>query len=168
MAAENSDSLWQELWRHDPNALVVVDEQLHILIVNTSFCSMFMVNPSLAIGMDIQSILGDVTDFQHALTTGEVIEGQTRRFPAYGRTVREVCFPVRDHHIAAAIFHDITREEQQSEELHKIREESATKVNAVVEDQMRVIQEVAGLLGEGMAKTKVSLQQLIDIIRKED
>ncbi len=168
MAEGTEDNLWRELWRRDPNALVVVDEQLRILVVNPSFCSMFMVNPASAVGMNIEPLLGDVADFRRAFATGDVIEGQTRRFPSYGRTVREVCFPVSDRHVAAAIFHDITREEQQSEELRKIREESAKKVNAVVESQMRVIQEVAGLLGEGMAKTRVSLQQLIDTIAKEE
>ncbi|MHB8070557.1 MAG: PAS domain-containing protein [Candidatus Cryosericum sp.] len=165
---ESTDDLWRELWRHDPNALVVVDEELHVLIVNPSFCAMFMVNPAVAIGMDIEAILGDAVDFRQAFLTGEAVEGQTRRFPAYGRTVREVCFPVKERHVAAAIFHDITQEERQSEELKKIREESAQRVNAVVEDQMRVVQEVSGLLGETLAKTRVSLYQLIKAIEKED
>ena len=41
-------------------------------------------------------------------------------------------------------------------------------MNAVVEDQMRVVQEVSGLLGEALAKTRVSLHQLIKVIEKED
>jgi PAS domain S-box-containing protein len=165
---ESTDGLWRELWRHDPNALVVVDEGLHILIVNPSFCAMFMVNAGTAIGMDIETVLGDAADFRQAFLTGEAVEAQTRHFPAYGRTVREVCFPVSERHVAAAIFHDITQEEHQSEELRKIREESAQRVNAVVEDQMRVVQEVSGLLGEALAKTRVSLYQLIKAIEKED
>lgn len=165
---EAGSGLWRELWAHDPNALVVVDPQLHICIVNPSFCSMFMVNPASAVGMDVSTVLGDAADFCQVFATGQALEARTRRFPAYGRTLREVCFPVKEHDVVAAIFHDITREESQAEELHRIREESVQRVNAVVEDQMRVVQDVSGLLGEALAKTRVSLYQLIKVIEKKD
>lgn len=166
MVQEERD-LWQELWKYDPNALVVVNQRMDILIVNPAFCRMFLANPERVVGMNLERLLGDVEEFKRVLRENTIVEGKTVRFPAYGLTVRMVAFSLQQRGMVAAIFHDITNEERQREELHRIREEAAQKVNDVVENQMRVVQEVAGLLGETLAKTRVSLHQLIRTIEED-
>lgn len=166
MVQEERD-LWQELWKYDPNALVVVNQRMDILIVNPAFCRMFLANPERVVGMNLERLLGDVEEFKRVLKENTIVEGKTVRFPAYGLTVRMVAFSLQQRGMVAAIFHDITNEERQREELHRIREEAAKKVNDVVENQMRVVQEVAGLLGETLAKTRVSLHQLIRTIEED-
>lgn len=161
-------NLWKELWNYDPNALVVVNGKMEIQIVNPSFCRMFLLNPDRAIGMDLEKLLGDVREFRAALANDQRIEGATRHFPAYGLTVREVGFPLKERDLVAVIFHDITNEERQRRELEKIREQAAEKVNDVVENQMRVVQEVAGLLGESLATARVSLHELMQTIEKKE
>jgi len=49
----------------------------------------------------------------------------------------------------------------------KIKEETLIKVNQVVDKQMKVAQEIAGLLGETTAETKISLLKLIDMLKQE-
>ena len=66
------------------------------------------------------------------------------------------------------IFLDITKEQQQTQELAKLKEETLAKANEVIENQMRVAQEVASLLGETTAETQILLSRLIKLIEQED
>jgi uncharacterized Fe-S cluster-containing protein len=49
----------------------------------------------------------------------------------------------------------------------KLKLETIEKVNRVVDNQMKVAQEIAGLLGETTAETKVSLLKLVQMIEQE-
>ena len=57
-------------------------------------------------------------------------------------------------------------EEQRRKELNKMQSEMIEKVNAVVNNQMKVAQEIAGLLGETTAETKVNLFKILDLFNK--
>lgn len=159
--------LWQELWKYDPNALVVVNQRLEVLIVNPAFCKMFLASPERSIGMNIERVLGDVEEFRRVQRESRFLEGIVKRYPAYGLTVRMVVFPLNQRGMIAAIFTDVTNEMRQAEELRRIRDEAAKKINDVVENQMRVVQEVAGLLGETLAKTRVRLHELVRTIEED-
>ena len=63
---------------------------------------------------------------------------------------------------------DISRIEQQSEEIKRIKKELLEKSQEVIDNQMRVAQEIAGLLGETTAETKTTLLQLIALAKKEE
>jgi uncharacterized Fe-S cluster-containing protein len=64
----------------------------------------------------------------------------------------------------AGIFVNLTREWKQRNELEELRKRTAQEVRNVVDKQMRVAQEIAGLLGETTAETKVSLLRLLDLL----
>ena len=60
------------------------------------------------------------------------------------------------------------KEEKRKEELAKLKKNSADIAQNVIEKQMRVAQEIASLLGETTAETKVALNKLKDVVMKED
>ena len=61
---------------------------------------------------------------------------------------------------------DPTHEQQQREELQRLKRETAKQINEVVDNQMKVAQEIAGLLGETTAETKVSMLRLLQMIEQ--
>ena len=63
---------------------------------------------------------------------------------------------------------DISRIEQQREEIVKLKKELLEKSQEVINKQMRVAQEIAGLLGETTAETKTTLLKLIELAKKEE
>ena len=63
---------------------------------------------------------------------------------------------------------DITSEEQRKEELAKLKMHTVETAQNVIEKQMRVAQEIASLLGETTAETKVVLNNLKDVVLKEE
>ena len=66
-----------------------------------------------------------------------------------------------------AIFQDVTDEEAEMERQLQMRMDTVDIAQQVIDKQMTVAQEIAGLLGETTAETKVILTQLRDSMMKE-
>ena len=90
--------------------------------------------------------------------------GVEREYPRYDLYVRKLIFPIPDEKIVAGIFVDLTTEWKQEREMHRLKSEAMQEVRQVVDKQMRVAQEIAGLLGETTAETKVSLLHLLEML----
>ncbi len=163
---ENPTTLWKQLWDHDPNGLLVLDEQLQIIIVNPALCRMWRTTSAALIGQPGAAVLGEVAEFRQALATGRMVMGREREFPDLDLFVRTLIFPIPDEKIVAGIFVDLTTEWKQERELNRLKQEAVQEVRQVVDHQMRVAQEIAGLLGETTAETKVSLLRLLAMLEK--
>jgi PAS domain S-box-containing protein len=157
-------NLWQLLWEYDPNGLIVLDTDLKIKLVNPAFCKMFQVEAEDIIGQQAAQLFEDVEDFKRVWEKNEVIRGKEKEYPAHNLYVRRVIFPIQDENIIACIMVDITQEWQRKKEMMKLKTETVAKVNEVVDNQMKVLQEIAGLLGETTAETKVSLLKIIKMV----
>ncbi len=160
-------SLWELLWDYDPNGLLVVDAALTVRVVNPAFCRMFETSPEEVVGKPASSVVDDVEDFQEVWGTDRVILGKEKEYPQHGLYVRKVVFAIEAEGVAACIMVDLTRQRRQMEELLKLRRETIAKANEVVDHQMRVAQEIAGLLGEATAEAKVSLLRLVEAFDQE-
>lgn len=163
----NDKSLWEVLWEYDPNGLIVVDKDMNIKAVNPAFCKMFKVEQEKIIDRPASDIIGDVEDFKKVWINQQVIRGKEKEFTQHKLYVREVIFPIEDKNIIACIMVDITQEFQRKKELMKLKAETIDKVNEVVDNQMKVAQEIAGLLGETTAETKVSLLKILKMLEQE-
>lgn len=160
--------LWKLLWDYDPNGLIVLDSDLNVRLVNPAFCKMMRLDRNDILGRKGADILGDVDDFVKVWRTRLVNRGIEREYPHIPLYVRQVIFPIPNENLVAAIFVDLTKEWQRGKELAELKREAITEVTQVVNKQMSVAQEVAGLLGETTAEIKVSLLRLLDMLEKED
>jgi PAS domain S-box-containing protein len=159
--------LWQLLWEYDPNGLIVVDKEMKITLVNPAFCKMFNVVQEEIIGQPASLILGEIQDFQEVWKNNEVIKNKEREYPDSQLYIKHVIFPIPEEEIVACIMVDITQEWHRKQELLRLKKETFTKVNEVVDNQMKVAQEIAGLLGETTAETKVSLLKILTMVDRE-
>jgi uncharacterized Fe-S cluster-containing protein len=66
------------------------------------------------------------------------------------------------------ILQDITKEEERKEQRFQLKMETVEMAHKVIEKQMLVSQEIAGLLGETTAQTKVILTKLADAVLREE
>lgn len=162
----HSKSLWELLWDYDPNGLVVLDKDMHVHLVNPAFCRMFGVEAEAIVDQPGVLILDDIAEFVEAWEQNRVIPSREHYYARYGLYVRKVIFPIPDQGIIACIMVDLTHEQQQREELQRLQRETIAKVNEVVDNQMRVAQEIAELLGETTAETKISLLRLRQMVEQ--
>jgi PAS domain-containing protein len=160
--------LWKLLWDFDPNGLLVLDERLSITLVNPALCRMLKLEADGLLGRNAGDVLGDVSDFSRAYAERIEVVGQECLYPQFDLYARKVIFPVPEEQVVAGIFVDLTREWKQQQEFQRLKHQAIQEVHQVVDKQMSVAQEIAGLLGETTAETKVSLRRLLDTIRRED
>ena len=156
--------LWKLLWDFDPNGLLVLDSGLAVKVVNPALCRMLRFEPGELVGRPAARLLGDVSDFRRALDESCEVVSDEVWYPRFALAVRKVVFPVPSEGLVAGIFVDVTRERSHREELEALRRKAALEVRSVVDEQMRVTQEIAGLLGERTAETKVSLLRLLALL----
>ncbi|MBE9169991.1 PAS domain-containing protein [Pleurocapsales cyanobacterium LEGE 06147] len=168
MLEPHQNHLWKLLWEYDPNGLIVVDADMYIKLVNPAFCKMFHVEPNDLIGQPASVILDELEDFKNVWRKGEIIRGKTKQYPQYNLYVNQVLFSIEEEGIIACIMVDISHELERQKELNKLKIETVKRVNQVVDNQMKVVQEIAGLLGETTAETKVNLLQIIQMLKAEN
>ena len=65
------------------------------------------------------------------------------------------------------IMRDVTEEETQREKKENISRQTVEIADRVVDKQMRIVQEIASLLGETAAETKIALSKLKESISDE-
>ena len=65
------------------------------------------------------------------------------------------------------IMRDITDEEAEREKKESISRQTVEVADKVVDKQMRIVQEIASLLGETAAETKIALTKLKESISDE-
>ena len=66
------------------------------------------------------------------------------------------------------LLRDITIQKEYEKQQNQNQKELINTTNSVIEKQMRVVQEIASLLGETTAETKVALIKLRDQFIKKD
>ena len=165
---DNHDKcIWELLWDADPNGMVAVDRSGEIKILNPAFCRMFRSTPSELIGSDASRLLGDMPEFQRAWSE-HAVQQVEREFTEYGFAARALVYVIESADIAACVLVDLTDEWNRRKELSSLQHETIAKVNEVVDNQMKVAQEIASLLGETTAETKASLLKLVKMIERED
>jgi PAS domain S-box-containing protein len=167
MTEIDRDRLWKLLWEYNPNGLIVVEADLHIKLVNPAFCQMFRTTQEEIIGQPVSLILEDAEDFQMVWQTGKAIRGQDKIYSQYNLYINRSIFSIEEEGIIACIMVDLSHELERQKELKKLKLETAKKVNEVVDNQMKIVQEIASLLGETTAETKVSLLKIIQMLEKE-
>lgn len=149
-----------------PNAIFVMDEDLRVQQINKAGCTLFnLKNPSDIIGSPIVRLLNPAEYL--AMTTGAVPMKQYQHFiPEYNKYVDETIVYDAEYHIVFSIMRDITVQQQQESARTDLCHKTVEITNNVIEKQMRVVQEIASLLGETTAETKIALTQLKDTLTK--
>ena len=73
----------------------------------------------------------------------------------------------KDSHLLIGIMRDVSDEEAEREKKESISRQTIEVADKVVDKQMRIVQEIASLLGETAAETKIALSKLKESITDE-
>ncbi len=163
----SNETLWEKLWKFDPNSLFVMDQASMIVqVVNPSFCEIVKTDEEQVIGKHASAFFDDLTDFQKAWKEDSIIRVE-KKLARYEKFMRLVIFPMKDEGIVACILVDLTSEHHQRLEMRRMKQELLLNVNKVIDKQMHIAQEIASLLGETTAEAKVSLIKIRNALNEE-
>ena len=164
---DKAESFSDAMVKNTPNGLIVLNEQLEVQQINTSAKSMMNIrSDSDVLGEPVVRIL-DPTIFMEVVKTGRGIRGQRMYLAEYKRYIELTVVSDRDSHLLIGIMRDITEEETQKERRENISRQTIEVADKVVDKQMRIVQEIASLLGETAAETKIALTKLKESISDE-
>ncbi len=164
---DKAESFSDTIVKNTPNGIIVLNENLEVQQINEAARRLMNIRSSSDIlGDQVVRIL-DPLVFMQVLRNGRDICGQRVYLAEYKRYVEQSVLYDRDSHLLIGIMRDITDEELEREKKENISRQTIEVADNVVEKQMRIVQEIASLLGETAAETKIALSKLKESITNE-
>lgn len=162
--AENMRSV---IFEHTPNLLMLLDMDLNILEVNPAFNKVFNTEHRPLKGFPVYAFMNE-TLFRTVAETGDDLIAHKEHFKDLNREFYVTIVQIPMENILLATMTDVTIHEKNRQELLRIKEQTVRSCQDVIQKQMRVAQEIASLLGETTAETKVNLNRLKELVLNED
>ena len=163
---EKARSMSNVVLEATPEIILIVDSAFQIIEFNKRAEDVFGINKSEAVNKMIFEIM-DASDFEQVLEDHLSIKRKKIHLSGLGLVLLENIIYIEEMDAMLAIFQDVTDEEAEMERQLQMRMDTVDIAQQVIDKQMTVAQEIAGLLGETTAETKVILTQLRDSMMKE-
>ena len=160
---ERAESLSNYVLSETPNITIMVDDEMNIIEFNKAAEECFKISRREALEKGLFELI-DSSDFQFVLETKQPITNKKVQYKEYGITTLQTIIYIAKENIAMGIFKDITKEEREQENLYDLRVETMEMAQKVIDKQMVAAQQIASLLGETTAETKVTLTKLKNMI----
>lgn len=164
---DKAESFSDNIIKNTPNAIIVLNEKFEVQQINSAACKLINIrNPQDIIGDQVVRIL-DPKPFIDAYQTKKNIYNNHVYLAEYRKYIDQTVIYDTDYNIIICIMRDITEEVKQREKKEQISFNTIETTDRVIEKQMRTIQEIASLLGETTAETKVALTKLKESLHNE-
>lgn len=164
---DKAESFSDTIVKNTPNGLIVLNEDLEVQQINGSARKIMNIRAaSDVLGEPVIRIL-DPSLFVQVKNSGRNVHNRRVYLAEYKRYVEMTVVHDQDSHMLVGILRDITDEEAEREKKENISRQTVEVADRVVEKQMRIVQEIASLLGETAAETKIALSKLKESITDE-
>ena len=164
---DKAESFSDTIVKNTPNGLIALNENLEVQQVNHAARKIMNIRyESDVLGEPVVRIL-DPAVFLKVKTTGRTVRDQKVYLAEYKKYVKQTVVYDKDSHMLIGIMRDITEEEEERERKESISRQTVEVADRVVEKQMRIVQDIASLLGETAAETKIALAKLKESIENE-
>lgn len=164
---DKAENFSDTIARNTPNGLIVLNEKLEVQQVNKAALKILNLRSANNIlGDQVVRVL-DPADFLKTLSTGRGIHGKREYLAEYEKYVDKTVVYDKEYRLIVCILRDVSEEEVQREKKENISRQTVEIADKVVDKQMRIVQEIASLLGETAAETKIALTKLKESISNE-
>ena len=164
---DKAESFSDIIVNNNPNGLIVLNERLEVQQINKAAQEIVNIrSASDILGDQVVRIL-DPKVFLDVLKTGLPVHDERVYLAEYKRFVEQSVVYDKDSHLLVTILRDVTDEQNEREKKESISRQTIEVADQVVEKQMRIVQEIASLLGETAAETKIALSKLKESIQDE-
>lgn len=164
---DKAESFSDNIVNNTPNGLIVLNEDLEVQQINKAARKIMNINSaSDVLGDQIVRIL-DPKDFMEVLKTGKAVRDRRTYLAEYNKHVEETIIFDKEYRILICILRDVTDVEIVRTKKENIETQTVEIADKVIDKQMRVVQEIASLLGETVAETKTALYKLKESISDE-
>lgn len=164
---DKAESFSDTIVRSTPNGLIVLNEKLEVQQINKAALKiMNLRSASDILGDQVVRVL-EPKYFMQVLSSGRNIHNKRMYLAEYEKYVEQTIVYDKDYRLLVCIMRDVTEEETVREQKESISRQTVEIADKVVDKQMRIVQEIASLLGETAAETKIALSKLKESISDE-
>lgn len=164
---ERAESMSYEVIQNSPEGLVILDQEMIIVDINSKAKDLLGIKDDNIKGRPASDYFNP-SDFMIALAEQRSIEQSKNLVERTGKYVSLSITPIQNQKILFGIMKDVTNVVNYNDKLNGMRVETLATTDEVIKKQMRVAQEIASLLGETTAETKVALLKLKQTLQQED
>lgn len=161
-----AESFSDKILNITPNAILSVDLDLKVQQMNEASAKLFGVQTADVVGGPVSRIL-DEFDFVNMMINDIPTMKKNTFLTEYNRYVEQVFLYDRSSSIIICIMKDISAERVKKNRSMKAKLEAANMADEIVEKQLRIVHEIASLLGETAAETKLAVADLKDTIMQD-
>lgn len=148
-----------------PNGVLLVDQDTLIRFVNPAFCKMFQCDGEDILGQPAARFIHSDCFERAIANNGRLLVKESE--PEHGVSFRASIFRIAEEGLHCGIFIDISEEEEAHKQVREIKGQTLDRAQEVISRQMQTAQEIARLLGESTADTKVLLVKLMSLFEEE-
>ena len=164
---DKAESFSDTIVKNTPNGLIALNENLEVQQINNAARKIMNIRAaSDVLGEPVVRIL-DPSVFVQVKNTGRSVRNQRTYLAEYKKYVEQTVVYDPESRMLIGIMRDITDDEAEREKKARINKQTLEVADTVVEKQMRIVQEIASLLGETAAETKIALTKLKESIDDE-
>ncbi|MBR6552370.1 MAG: PAS domain-containing protein, partial [Clostridia bacterium] len=164
---EKAETFSDNIVKNTPNGIFVLNEQLEVQQINEAAQKIMNVRTATdVLGENVIRIL-DPSIFYDVIEKNRQVRDERIYFAEYSRYVELTIVYERASRLLICIMRDVTDEENEREKKERIGRQTIEVADKVVDKQMRIVQEIASLLGETAAETKIALTKLKESITDE-
>lgn len=166
-ALNQAESMSNVVMDATPNMIFVVDKELRIRECNAKGQKFLGIGREEALERYIFEFM-ETKDIEQVIQTHMPIMHKKTRMNPMQMSIEESILYIEEINHILIILEDVTKEEEAKKKHHNLKIETVEMAQAVIDKQMMVAQEIAGLLGETTAETKVTLSHLRDSILEDE
>ena len=164
---DKAESFSDSIVNNTPNGLIVLNENLEVQQINAAARRIMNIrSASDILGDQVVRIL-DPKIFLDVLESKRSVRDCRTYLAEYQTYVEQTVVYDKDYHLLICIMRDVSDEENERAKKETIRQQTVEIADKVVDKQMRIVQDIASLLGETAAETKIALTKLKETISDE-
>ena len=164
---EKSEHFTNTILDNSPNGILVLNEEYEVQRINRAAMQMLHIQfQSDVLGQPVMNIM-DPIPFMEVLQDKIPVVARRDYYAEYGIYLEQTILHDATARLLLAFLRDVTVEEADRQYHERLLEQTAETADKVVDKQMRVVQEIASLLGEAAAETKIALTKLKESMSHE-
>ena len=163
---KRAESFSDKILSITPDAILAVDLDLRVQQVNQAACQIFSVEPQDILGQPVSRLI-DEFDFVELISSGNTQAEKFTFLAEYNLYLKQSFFYDAASGIIICIMKNITKEKQKQNQLMRHKTQVAGMADDIVEKQLRIVHEIASLLGESAAETKLAISELKEAVMLE-
>ena len=147
-----------------PNGILVLNDDLEVQKINPEACRLLRVrNEKDVLGDSIVRLMEEDA-FRKVRSKQKPLENERIYLAEYERFVDRTILYNSEYHLYICLLRDVSEEMEEQEKKMGMRMQAVEIANDVAKKQLKIVQDIASLLGETAADTMIALERLKETI----